>query len=286
MHLRAKLPTNRLASLDIAVEFLPGKIGLLAAQYPDHNELSMVDTMREDGVPVGGTSIGVAGERGGGTLGPFITLDNGRSVLNGAITSYHVVCPPRRAGLETKKKADRFGSQFGALDDTNVDVITFAMKDMEMTAADLQHLRETVQKSLDDANSEKEMREASSARVPQKIHMIIGTSMSLLKSYDRKETIMTSIPLQLGKVSVSSGKSLIDNKVGDWAIVDFKDNSLPQRNVMPPPPIPHPTNIAPVRVLLCHQRVLISMNSGPCTKAAGTVKSEGVQGSLPGFAMG
>lgn len=57
-------------------------------------------------------------------------------------------------------------SVLGVLDDTNTDVNTFAVKDIGMTSADLNRLSETAQKSLDDTNSEKEMREISYAWVP------------------------------------------------------------------------------------------------------------------------
>lgn len=203
LQLRAELPTDHLVTLDIAVEFIPGKISLLADHYPTHNGVSMVDTMREDGIPVAGTSIGVPGERGGGSLGLFITLDKAGNMLNGALTNYHVVCPPACGQLETKIKTDRFGSQFDVLDDTNTDVNTFAVKDIEMTSADLKRLSETAQKSLDDANSEKEMREISYARVPQRITSIIETSKNFLKSYERKTTVVNSMPMPLGKVWVS-----------------------------------------------------------------------------------
>ena len=57
-------------------------------------------------------------------------------------------------------------SVLGVLDDTNTDVNTFAVKDIGMTSADLNRLSKTAQKSLDDTNSEKEMREISYAWVP------------------------------------------------------------------------------------------------------------------------
>lgn len=233
LQLRAELPTDHIVTLDIAVEFIPGKISLLADHYPTHNGVSMVDTMREDGIPVAGTSIGVPGERGGGSLGPFITLDKAGNALNGALTNYHVVCPSHAASYETKVKADRFGSQFGVLDDTNTDVNTFAVKDIEMTSVDLKRLSETAQKSLDETHGEKEMREISRTRIPQRITSIIETSKNFLKSYERKINVVNSMPMRLGKVCVSSGKSLIDNKVSDWAIIDLEDNFPPQRNAMP-----------------------------------------------------
>ena len=50
-----------------------------------------------------GTSIGVPGERGGGTLGPFVTLENNGNMLNGVLSNYHVVCPPEGASHDTKQ---------------------------------------------------------------------------------------------------------------------------------------------------------------------------------------
>lgn len=71
---KKRLPRNHLVSMGINVEFIPGKVGILNPAPPDDNGLSMIGCMREDGVPVMGTSIEMLPKRGDGSLGPFITL--------------------------------------------------------------------------------------------------------------------------------------------------------------------------------------------------------------------
>lgn len=88
--------------------------------------------------------------------------------LNAAPTNYHAICPPNGARRDTKKKANRFGSQFDMPNDTNTYVHFFALKDIEMTSAELQHLSEMAQKSLYEATSGKEIRKFSCAWVPRK----------------------------------------------------------------------------------------------------------------------
>lgn len=58
---------------------------------------------------------------------------------------------------------------------------TFAVNDIEMTSADLKCLSKTAQKSLDDANSEKETREIFYAKVPQRITSIIEMSKNFFR---------------------------------------------------------------------------------------------------------
>lgn len=69
------------------------------------------------GVPVTGAPTWVSGEGE-----PSVILETDGSLLNAAPTNYHVICPPKTARRDTKKKANRFGSQFGMSNDTNTDV--------------------------------------------------------------------------------------------------------------------------------------------------------------------
>lgn len=45
------------------------------------------------------------------------------------------------------------------------------------------------------------------------------------------------MPLKLGKVSVSSGRALINNKVADWAVIDFKGKFPKEKNTVPHVPL-------------------------------------------------
>lgn len=68
-----------------------------------------------------GMSIGVDGERGGGTLGGFVELNVAGKKHSGFLTNWHAVRPPRSADIAIKKGSASYGTNyFSASDPTQV----------------------------------------------------------------------------------------------------------------------------------------------------------------------
>jgi hypothetical protein len=114
LQIRLLLPHDDPVALKMEVEFIPGRITAYnpadASNSPPGNAVSFATRMRADGVPSAGASIAVLPERGGGSLGPFVTLDLGEKRHRGALTCYHAVRPPYVASAEQLETANRHGS--------------------------------------------------------------------------------------------------------------------------------------------------------------------------------
>lgn len=230
------LPSN-VNPASINVKFLPGKIDILAPADTEDGGLSLHSVMREDGVPVAGTSIGVLPERGGGSLGPFVTVCYQGSKRKAALTNFHV-----SARQEIQEQAARFGSPFLYPDSTNVDVTYFAMKDRNATASSLESLIGETRTMLRNQKEEKEEREVAGMRIPPSINAMIDTYEREIESYERKRAIVQSMPLRLGEVLASSGRRIVDNRIADWAIITldpepFQSNAANFFNRMPHVPL-------------------------------------------------
>lgn len=110
-----------------------------------------------------------------------------------------------------------------------------------MTACELDFI-EDCRRRLEAAKAEKKIREASGKKVHPRTLDIIERSQSGLNSYTKKKNIVESMPRQLGKVLVSSGKAVVDRKIGDWAFVGlngeaFNNDTSRHINCMPGIPL-------------------------------------------------
>lgn len=205
------------ANIKPNVEFLPGKISMLPLE-PDHNGVDLSPFMREDGIPEPGTSIGVLPERGGGSLGPLVTLSRQGKTWYGALTSFQVVRPPS-ADQDTRDNAARSVSSIDISDPTKVAVSYFAEKDKESTAYGLEKAINDASIDLRDVRHEKEMRELIGARIQPFIYKTLKETPPRIASNERKLAVVKRMPLELGRVVVSSGRGLLNNRIADWAIV-------------------------------------------------------------------
>jgi hypothetical protein len=219
---------------EINVEFLPGELGMLPEQ--EDNGVSFLDRMAPDGRPEMGCSIGVVGEVGGGTMGGFLTLTLGGFTHRGFMTNYHVIRPCSNANEAIIKKADRFGSSPFATDETHCDVLYLAVKDRQAT---LQQANETLTETRDQLRNleqARQSREIAMARIPPGLQMQIDDAKNRIVSYENKQAAVQAMPEVLGKVLVSSGNVLFNNRIVDWAFVELDDqvaDAIFQANKMP-----------------------------------------------------
>ncbi|KAL2863299.1 uncharacterized protein BJX67DRAFT_262361 [Aspergillus lucknowensis] len=252
LQIRLCLPHDDPASLNMEVEFIPGRVtdfnpGSEASNSPPANAISFANTMRTDGIPTAGTSITVFPERGGGSLRPFVTLDLANKQYRGALTCYHVVHPPYVASAEKLEIVNRYGSPPFLSHPTECDISFYAPRDAEATVQDLRNILHDASEEIKGAQEEKEGREISLARVarvPKGVTDIIrNLTTEIIPELEARLEVASKMPMKLGRTLASSGQTLSDNKLSDWALIDRGPKALGNsatytRNIMPHiPPI-------------------------------------------------
>ncbi|KAL3481093.1 hypothetical protein BJX99DRAFT_254072 [Aspergillus californicus] len=242
LHIRLLLPHNDPAALNIEVEFIPGR---LTAHTPSDasnaspaNGVSFADRMRPDGVPTMGASITVPPERGGGLLGPFVTLDLAGKRYRGALSCYHVVRPPCVASAEKVDTANRYGSSPVSPHPTEYDIDFYAPRDTEATVRDLSGRIRVDKEDLKSAQAEKEEREVLLARIPRRVSDKIQQLTKSIPKYETKLEVATKMPMKLGRTLASSGLTMADSRIMDWAFIEldpkaFGKSAAYPRNTMP-----------------------------------------------------
>ena len=107
---------------------------------------------RMDAVPLPGSSIGVYGERGGGTLGGYFALSRQRQSTQCFLTNSHVTRPAKDTSMEVLKAYDIHGVPFDApKDDPRRSSIHYmALKDVEATKSDLLKQLKDLTRSADE----------------------------------------------------------------------------------------------------------------------------------------
>ncbi|KKA20892.1 hypothetical protein T310_5081 [Rasamsonia emersonii CBS 393.64] len=177
-------------------------------------------------IPEMGFSIGVKGERGGGTLGGFVTLSQNGITRKGILTNYHVVRPPSSADANLLLQADRLGSSILRPDETQVDVLYLADKDVKATLQDANNSIRSVEEDLERIRAEQEERRVAGARPSVRLKNTIESFENQIVEWKEKRQILQSMPVNLGKVLVSSGKSLVTNRIIDWAFIEATSDKV------------------------------------------------------------
>ncbi|KAJ9218307.1 hypothetical protein DTO166G4_173 [Paecilomyces variotii] len=238
-----EISLRRQVTTEITIEFLPGGMSLSSPE-PKQKEaqksspgVTFLSRMRCDSRIEMGCSIGVRGERGGGTMGVFVTLTENGLVRKGVLTNYHVVQPPSSADEDVKLLADRHGSAISRPDQTQVDVLYFAEKDIEATLQDANEHVASLEKEVQKLRAEQEERAAVGARIHPYMETRLGINEKALAETKEKLAVVKSIPLPIGKVLVSSGKSIVSKKIIDWAFVEAASPEVFGSNTMPHIPL-------------------------------------------------
>ncbi|KAI9368745.1 hypothetical protein BJX61DRAFT_522498 [Aspergillus egyptiacus] len=219
VEIKLQLPPDDPVSMQIEVEFLPGFISELATAQPEprpkptHDGIPLPYSMTADGVPLPGTSITAMTERGGGSLGPFVTLTNGDRSWRCALTNHHVVRPP-------------LGTSPSATNGTRYDVAWFAPKDAETTRWYLEANLTNAKKELEAAEEERAVLEACDQKVPARVSKTIDGCMETISDAERKLAVVRQMPIKLGETLASSGRTIADNKIADWALIELDAETL------------------------------------------------------------
>ncbi|OJJ79259.1 uncharacterized protein ASPGLDRAFT_137340 [Aspergillus glaucus CBS 516.65] len=215
----------------LPVEFLPGGLGDLAGN-------SQFDSMQDYGIAQVGESITVAGEQGGGTLGLFAHLTYGETTYWGFLTNFHVVRPAKSAEADVINRANRHGSSLHIDDGTRCQVVRFAPKDITETVLDGQQRAEELKAELRGLHQRKYYLELKNTPIPRDINTSTTEYEKLLARYERRLGVAATMPTGIGRVLLSSGATMWNNRVGDWAFVQMFENITYQPFTFPTIPSP------------------------------------------------
>lgn len=218
----------------LGIEFVIGSCQPLTPPVASSNQAGRQLSAGLTPWPKLGSSIGVEGEQGGGTLGGFVTLSCGGKEHHGILTCAHVVGP-------IKQQADKEGTRYEhqASEPTKTNVQYFAQKDIEVTIDLVQTrilflrerigkltLSETMRTMMDDEPRTKDRIEF--------LKLELAEFESMLPTLER-------MPISIGRVLISSGKAISATKSSlDWAFVEVDARSKqifdnPDKNLLPLP---------------------------------------------------
>ncbi|RDW81481.1 uncharacterized protein DSM5745_05038 [Aspergillus mulundensis] len=220
LQIKLRLPHNDSHAMGIDVEFIPGYI---FTANPDTipDGVSLVESMGTSGTPAPGTSITVLPERGGGTLGPFVTLQHQGNTIRGALTNFHVVRPPTTADKDIIEAAARFGSSPGNANQTALDVSWFAPRDVEKTKWTLKRYLKDQLTELKKEEQNIATCQMAGARVSDGARERLAGRTTAVAELNQQLAIVDRMPMKLGRTLVSSGLTIAENKVADWALIEL-----------------------------------------------------------------
>lgn len=209
-------------SSSIGIEFAPGawntleptneKPGIeLASDLSDHPKL--------------GTSIGVQGEKGGGTLGGFFRLKCGDNLHRGFLTNYHVVEPSGGAVQSVKDLGNNDGTLYRPdviHDETKTTVHNFALKDVQNSREFIDDAIVSEEKEIQRITGRQMQLQESGFDLDDRLERRKVISEESIKDAKRKRESLQQMPRTIGKVLVSSGRAFnAAQRVVDWAFVEM-----------------------------------------------------------------
>lgn len=239
--------TQGVSQAKLAVEFMPGYWGDLPPSRlprPEEEETggkSLLSNFSSE--PIIGTSIGVLGEGGGGTLGGFFQLNCQGRKHTGFLTNSHVVQPASSAPEAIQKEYNYYGCQYLASrdDPARAQVRYFAAKDVRATKIAVEKRLRIVAANI--ATLERELRDRralgrSVNNLPQEKEQFEAD----VGNFEKMKTVLDIMPRNIGQVLCASGRAITEsNRVLDWAFVEIpaniqscfdvrRGNLLPQAN--------------------------------------------------------
>lgn len=224
---------TEIRSSDIGVEFLPGDLCFLG------DATSQYSRMNVDGLPQMGDSIGVVGEKEGGTLGFLATLKVGEEEHRGFITNHHVVRPAANADPQTVKEASQVGFSFSR-QSAHTQVIHFYPDDISESAKEAQTVLDETESQLRRLEWSKEKRLMAEEEIQSSLQLRIDQTNGLVDIAKLKTRAIERMPTSLGKAVLSSGDLMQGSRVIDWAFARFHDevaNLCTAPNRMPDIPV-------------------------------------------------
>ena len=209
----------------ITVEFMPGYWGYLPPPRSPRPEeetggKSFVEDFSSD--PIMGTSIGVLGERGGGTLGGFFQLECHGRKHKGFLTNSHVVQPAGNTPEAVQKEYHHYGCHYKAPRDhpARSQVRYFAEKDVKATRFAAERRLSMMVKEVE--RQEHEIGERRMLGKPVD-NLLLAKSQNEAdqRRLQAMVVVLASMPRYLGNVLCASGRAVTNShQILDWAFVE------------------------------------------------------------------
>ena len=213
------VPPNDRAPID--VEFIPGGFSLLPdAEDPKDPPYVSIGAAKDltgtlTQYPKMGDGLGIAGTRGGGTIGGFFKLTVGEAVHRGLLTNYHVTDP-------NFEKPDGHADAFGV-----------SYKDSAFSSRMAYPIREDVEATLEAATEMKNDWETKLEKTKNDRHQLIlwgkstagldrtiAATQAIVDTNARIQNTCNTMPQEFGDVLISSGRALsAQQEILDWAFV-------------------------------------------------------------------
>ncbi|KAI4117088.1 MAG: hypothetical protein LQ345_002608 [Seirophora villosa] len=199
------------------------------ARYHDPQERftlgrSFIDNL--DGHPKIGTSIGVVGSTGGGTLGGFFGLKVGNTIHRGFLTSHHVIAPDPGTGPASN-------SAMAVGHPTKTQVQYFAQADVEATQENIRISINANARTLHELEENLAQRTATGMDIPPNLLARRDTLRQHIPRIQESQQAASSFPRIIGHTIASSGRrAWVDQNIPeliDWAFVSVDDENLELR---------------------------------------------------------
>ncbi|KAL9123616.1 MAG: hypothetical protein Q9217_006968 [Psora testacea] len=180
-------------------------------------------------LPIIGSSIGVVGETGGGSLGGFVSWTHGDNTQQGFITNSHVVEPTHSTNEQSKTYFYEYGvAPFLAADEACRATVQYpSLNDSRKTrchlAQEIRVRREYVEKLLKD----KEERDMLGKKTFPAHEYTLNVAQERLQQDLKEAQIGISFPREIGRTWWASGRAVTEaNRIMDVALVEIIDPEL------------------------------------------------------------
>ena len=205
----------------VNVEFMPGKWGYLLPKSEETGGISFADTFKP--LPHLGTSIGVEGESGGGSLGGFFKLACHGREHTGFLTNSHVTQPTETFRENVIKEYHWFGC--GYLSSKNhparSNISYFAAKDVSATRTAVEEQLQAGARRIKDLEQQLCEREA----LENPLGNLLLSKTEIENNQHELQTmrsVLMDMPRRLGQLLCASGRAVTDtNQILDWAFVEI-----------------------------------------------------------------
>lgn len=205
----------------IRVQIIPGQVRLADSDddtpsngTPLHNFVTEAGKFRM------GFSIGVKGEKGGGTAGGFVELAHNGVERRGFLTNHHVVAPRDTVRPEDLIEFNKDGSKLDRSD--NIEVEMFASADTAATKEYLESMVRDLEKDHGDIKMYHEFDdETETNKYKARAQRIQNCEVDLAKLRVKVEAIRQVALKPVGRVALSSGMLVHEKKIHDWAFVEL-----------------------------------------------------------------
>ncbi|KAL8797137.1 MAG: hypothetical protein Q9195_000604 [Heterodermia aff. obscurata] len=223
----------------LSVEIMPGAAHPKPPQSADKEQeqdmpgVSFVHSFRKH--PRHGTSIGVQGEKGCGTLGGFFKMVSPSKTHTGFLTSSHTVAPPANAPFSERFQYDTMGLPYRGSGGQGTKVQYFAEDDVQAsingTLESIQATNNLIQKHKTERVEESERGQSTEESQSHLHKFILGHEQRMITLEEDLATAM-DMPRSYGRTILASGRALTSKLATlDYAFVETSaigDYGLPE----------------------------------------------------------